>query len=357
MPDSAERRRAAAHGIDHPALTNRRDDAALAEGIRRWLVCHRGLDDPSVTGLDRPSAGYSSETVVVGVGSRVAGVPSHTLLVFRLAPPAAGTFRDYDLVAQWQAQIAARAAGVPVADPVLETDPAWLGAPFLVMPRVDGHIVGAVAHLDPWLTGQSRFDQARLYRGFLAALSAIHRADVSGAARVPRRDNGDELDFWEDYLQWSSRGSPVATLVEALGWCRRNRPRTEPEPALLWGDARFENMVFSDDLRLLAVLDWDMSTVGAPEHDLAWFTSLDLTVQQLFGTRVDGFPPRDETISLFEEGEGRSAQDLEWYETLAMVRSAAVMTRIGYLCLEEGEPPMLPIDDNPILDILRGRLQ
>jgi aminoglycoside phosphotransferase (APT) family kinase protein len=338
------------------ALTTRRDDAALAAGIQTWLSCHEGLDDPVVTEVDRPSAGYSSETVVVGVTWRIEGVPFRKSLVVRLAPPEVGTFRDYDVRSQWQAQSAAAAVGVPVADPVLETDPVWLGSPFIVMPRVDGHIMGAVAHLDRWLSGQSRFDQARVYRSLLTTLSDIHRADLAAVDQVPRRDNGAELDFWDDYLHWSSGGSPVGVLVEALDWCRRHRPDAEPRPALLWGDARFENMVFSDDLRPVAVLDWDMTTVGAAEHDLAWFTSLDHTMQQLFGTRADGFPSRADTIRLFEEGEGRAVQDLEWYETLAMVRSTAVMTRIGYLRLRAGEPLMLPIEDNPILDLLRSRI-
>jgi aminoglycoside phosphotransferase (APT) family kinase protein len=273
-----------------------------------------------------------------------------------MAPPEVGTFRHYDLVAQCQAQTAAGLAGVPVADPVVETDPVWLGAPFMVMPRIDGHIIGAVAHLDRWLSGQSRFDQTRVYRAFLSTLVDIHRADVGSAADVPRRDNRAELDYWDDYLLWSSPGTPVPVLVEALAWCRHCQPEDEPEPRLLWGDARFENMVFSDDLRPQAVLDWDMTTVGAPEHDLAWFTSLDFTMHHLFGTRIDGFPARDETIALFEEEQGRRVQDLEWYETLAMVRSTAIMNRIGYLRLEAGEPLMLPIDDNPILDLLTSRI-
>ena len=50
-------------------------------------------------------------------------------------------------------------------------------------------------------------------------------------------------------------------------------------------------------------------------------------------------------------------RDLEWYETLAMVRSTAVMTRIGYLRRQAGLPLMLPIDDNPVLDVLTSRLR
>ncbi len=116
-------------------------------------------------------------------------------------------------------------------------------------------------------------------------------------------------------------------------------------------------MIFGDHLQPLAVLDWDMTSIGAPEHDLAWFTSLDLVVHRLFGERLSGFPDRAATVELFEECSGRAVRDLEWYENLAMTRSAAVMTRISYLRRDAGEPLMLPIDDNPILDLLEGRLR
>lgn len=353
MPDSARQKET---GRTRMALTTRRDDAAIAAGIRTWLACHEGREDPVVAGLDRPSAGYSSETVVIEVSWWRDGNRVDESLVLRMAPPEAGTLRRFDLVAQREAQLAAAGAGVPVAHPVVETDPIWLGTPFMVMPRVEGHIMGSVPHLDRWLNGQSRFDQSRLYRAFLATLAAVHRAELDDAPSVPRRDNRAELDYWAEYLDWSSPGSPNATLVEALQWCRRHRPAEEPPPTLLWGDARFENVVFGEDLSLRAVLDWDMATVGAPEHDLAWFTSLDLTMHHLFGTRIDGFPSREETIALFEEDLGRAVLDLEWYETFAMVRSTAIMTRIGFLQLEAGEPLMLPLDDNPILDLLKSRI-
>jgi len=125
---------------------------------------------------------------------------------------------------------------------------------------------------------------------------------------------------------------------------------------LLWGDVRFENMVLDDDGRVRAVLDWDMTSIGAAEHDLAWFTSLDLTVHAMFGRRADGFPDRAGTVARFEELSGRPVVDLEWYETLAMVRSTAIMTRISILRRDAGEPLMLPIEDNPIIDLLTERL-
>jgi aminoglycoside phosphotransferase (APT) family kinase protein len=274
-----------------------------------------------------------------------------------MAPEGDGTFPRYDLVAQLQAQRAAQVVGVPVADPEVETDTRWIGAPFMVMRRADGHIIGALAHLDRWLGGREESEQRRVYRDFVSTMARIHRADVRTAPAVPRRDNTAELDFWGAYLEWSSAGSPVPALVEALGWCRAHQPPTEPPPVLLWGDARFENQVIGDDLDTVAVLDWDMTSVGAAEHDLAWFTSLDLTMHRIFGERLPAFPDRDETIALFERCSSRPVQDLEWYETLAMVRSTAVMTRIGYLRRDAGLPLMMPIEDNPILDLVKSRLR
>jgi aminoglycoside phosphotransferase (APT) family kinase protein len=333
------------------------DDVAMADALARWLTARRGLAEPTVGELRRPSAGYSSDTVFAEVEWSTDHGPERASLVVRMAPPAVGTFPHYDLVPQEQAQRAAAAVGVPVADPQVETDTRWLGAPFMVMPRVEGHIIGAVAHLDRWLTGLGPDDQGRVHDNFVATLAAVHRADAASAPDVPRRDNTAELDHWEAYLDWSSDGSPVSAVVDGLRWCRRHQPADEPAPALLWGDARFENMVLGDDLRPRAVLDWDMTSVGAPEHDLAWFTALDLTMQSLFGRRLAGFPDRDGTVAGFEEASGRPVRDLEWYETLAMVRSTAVMTRIGYLRRQAGLPLLLPIDDNPVIDVLTSRLR
>ncbi len=338
------------------AAATRSDDAALAEGLARWLAHHRGLADPEVGTLSRPSAGYSAETVFADVTWADDHGPHLDRLVVRLAPLAAATFAHYDLVPQWQAQMAASRAGVPVADPVLETDTGWVGSPFILMPRVDGRIVGAVAHLDPWLSGLGPSERGRVFDGFLATLAAIHRADTGTAPDVPRRDNGAELDYWEEYLSWSCHGHPVPALAEALRWCRRHRPGDEPPATLLWGDVRFENTVIGDELRPRAVLDWDMTSIGAPEHDLAWFTSLDETMYRMFGRRADGFPDRDGTVARFEELSGRRVRDLEWYETLAMVRSTAIMTRLSVLRRDAGRPVILPIEDNPILDLLTGRL-
>ena len=332
------------------------DDAALAAGLARWLTVHRAWTGVVVTGLARPVAGYSADTVFADVTWTDDSGPRADRLVVRTAPMGEGTVASFDLLPQWQAQHAVSEVGVPVADPVLEADAGWIGRPFIVMPRVDGHVVGPLAHLDPWLSGLTTSERTTVHDGLLATVAAVHRADPAGAPDVSRRDNAQELDHWEEYLSWSTHGMAVPALVEALAWCRRHLPDREPRATLLWGDVRLENVVLGDDLLPRAVLDWDMATIGAPEHDLAWLTSLDDTQYRLFGERVDGFPDRDGTVARFEELSGRAVRDLEWYETFAMLRSSAVMTRIGILRRDAGKQPMLPIEDNPILDLLTERL-
>ena len=139
------------------ATTHATDDETVIDGLARWLAHREDLDDLTLTGLHRPSAGYSSETIFIDAAWSTSGIPQCRPLVIRMGPPGEGTFRRYDLVPQWQAQTAAAAAGVPVADPVVETDTRWMGAPFIVMPRVEGHIIGAL----PTATGGSATGRPR----------------------------------------------------------------------------------------------------------------------------------------------------------------------------------------------------
>ena len=312
-----------------------------------------------VVDAEHPSIGYSSETVLVDlawVGPAATAEQTHEFVV-RLAPPTVGTFRDYDLGQQTIAQLAAAAAGVAIASPELVTDPQWLGVPFIVMPRVRGHIVGEVAAFDPWLLSLAESRARAGARGVRRRRSRRRIAPTSAAAAgVPERDNEAELDFWADYLDWSSGGAPVPALVDALEWCRAHRPAVESDPVLLWGDVRFGNVIFGDDLAPLAVLDWDMASIGAPEHDVAWFTTLESTTRTLLGQHLDGFPrPRrhDRAVRVAQRAHAARRRVVR---DLALVRSTAIMTRIGYLHRDAGLPSPLPIDDNPLLDLLAARI-
>lgn len=341
------------------ALLIHRDPQVVGTALAKCIAARTGARDVRVMNAEHPSIGYSSETVLVdlawAVDGDARGEQTYELIV-RLAPPTVGTFRDYDLALQTTAQRAAAAAGVAIASPELVTDRQWLGTEFVVMPRVRGHIIGEVAAFDPWLLSLTEGERAQVHATFMAAVAATHRADLAAATGVPERDNAAELDFWADYLDWSSSGEPVPALVDALEWCRAHRPDVESEPVLLWGDVRLGNVIFGDDLVPRAVLDWDMASIGAPEHDVAWFTTIESTSRSLLGRHLDGFPDRDGTIAQYEALSGHTLQDFAWYEILALIRSTAILTRIGYLHEDAGLLSPLPIEDNPLLDLLAARI-
>ena len=333
------------------------DDVVFAKRFADWLTAGHGVE-VVVDEVEHPSVGYSSVTTMVRARWEYDGHAEEAHLVVRMPPSPTGTFADYNLSVQHAAQLAAAAGGVPIAAPLqTETDPAWLGAPFTVMPRVAGHIIGEAHPFDPWLVGLGPVDQGKLHDHLLETLVAIHGADTAQAVAsgVPVRDDAAELAYWDDYLHWSASGDPVPELVDALAWCRDHAPQRDPHRALRWGDVRLGNIVFGDDLRPRAILDWDMAAIGAPEHDVAWFTMLDFVISTFAGRRVEGFPGRDGLVARYEDLAGRALLHLDWYETFALVRSTSILARIGYLMRAAGQAPTMPVEGSPLLDLVRER--
>jgi aminoglycoside phosphotransferase (APT) family kinase protein len=321
------------------ALSVRRDLDELRAGLERWL-------GRTVDSIERPDPGWSCETLVVD-----------REVVVRLPPLGDGIFPTYDLAQQAAVQQAMAAAGVPVAAPVrYEPDAGFLGTPFLSMPFVDGPITGAFTPADPWLTSLSD-DAARraVWSSFLDTLGDIHRAPADGLGL--RTGLAAEIAWWEDYVGWATDGAPPPALAEALVWCREHRPGDVPASSLLWGDVRLGNVIWDPD-RLVprAVLDWDMTSAGLPEMDLAWFLALEQVATDLTGMTTSGFGSRDDAIAHVEQQLDRPLRDLEWYETFALVRASAVSTRIALLFERAGQETMFRPGDDPTLHAAIARI-
>ena len=321
-------------------LTAQRDPDALRAGLERWL-------GRPVGEISRPDPGWSCETVIVD-----------RELVVRLPPLGDGIFPAYDLAQQAAVQTAVGAADVPVAEPVrYEPDDGYLGAPFVSMPFVDGPIPEPFTLGDPWLTGLPD-DGARraVWHSFVQAVGEIHHVDADGLGL--RVGLAVELEWWERYLGWATDGSPPTALADALAWCRSHRPATEPPSSLLWGDVRLGNVIFDpDNLEALAILDWDMTSVGPAEMDLAWFLALEQISIDLTGKTLPGFGSREDTIAFSEHLLRRPLQDMDWHEVFALVRASAVSTRIALLFERAGERSMFKAGEDPSLQAARARIE
>ena len=138
---------------------------------------------------------------------------------------------------------------------------------------------------------------------------------------------GQQLRYYAHFLEWASGGKPHPTCEAALRWLEANRPAGEPV-ALCWGDSRIPNMVFRDN-RCVAVLDWEMVTLGNPEQDLGWWVFMDWHHSAGIDVpRLEGFPSREQTVERYEQLTGRPVRNLEYYEVFAAFRFAVIMIRV-----------------------------
>ncbi|HVV74811.1 MAG TPA: AMP-binding protein [Mycobacteriales bacterium] len=316
-----------------PVKAASRSRKALAAGLTRWFATRHG-SAPAVS-VERPQPGLSSDTLLVDVDD--------SSYVVRLPPQGPGLFPDYELARQAQVQRAMGEAGIPAAPVIaMETDVAWVGAPFLVMPRVAGHTLTTspsfITH--GWLAESAQTEQTAMFRRFVETLARIHQVDPTG---IPATGGGPDLagivDYWERYLDWATDDvEGCAIYRQAIAWCRDNLPADPPPTSLLWGDPQLTNLVVDDAGEIAAVLDWEMSGLGPVEVDLSWFLVLHEHAAETAGAELPGYPGRDAIIEWYEGAAGRELADLHFYDVLANLRSGAIVLRIGAIMAMAGHP-------------------
>jgi aminoglycoside phosphotransferase (APT) family kinase protein len=211
-------------------------------------------------------------------------------------------------------------------------DPGVIGAPFYVMERLRGEVI--TSSLPKQLEDPS--ERGRIADELIEALVEIHSVDW---ARVGLEGFGKPSGYLERQLRrfsglWELNRTRELPEVEQLGcWLRENMPQSPPS-TIVHGDYRLGNAMFSPSApaRLIAVLDWEMATIGDPLADLGYLMTHWLQQGEDKGrftlhtvTSLPGFPSRAELISCYEDRSRRSVPDLKWYVTLALWKAVVFM--------------------------------
>jgi aminoglycoside phosphotransferase (APT) family kinase protein len=306
--------------------------------------------DVAIGDIGLPSgSGFSNETLLIDASWRESGTPVAARLVGRVKPTAYAIFPEYDLHRQYRTMDLLAPTPIPV--PRMrwyEDDASVLGQPFYLMDRVDGVIPSdhpPFTH-GGWLFDATPAQQRELVTAGVAVLGAIHRLDWKrlGFSFLERPEYGatpfdQQLGYAKMMLRWAAAGRAMPVVDATLAWLEQHRPKQEPNPSLVWGDARIGNMIFRD-FRPVAVLDWEMVTIGPGEVDLAWWLVLDRYHTEGVGAQpLPGFPKRDAIVAQWEEIVGRRAQDLFYYEVWGAFRFALVLIRIADQMTEYGVMP------------------
>jgi aminoglycoside phosphotransferase (APT) family kinase protein len=278
-----------------------------------------GVGEPT---LERVGRGLSNVTFLVSRGE------VSFILRRPPRPPWPPSAHDVLREARVQEALAATPVRVPRVLAVCADD-AVLGVPFYLLELVDGALADEVRLDDP---GPRR----RFGDEVVDALAEIHEVDHEA---VGLGDLGRPSGYLERQLRrfaglWEHNATrPLALVDELHFWLAENLPEDAP-PTLVHGDYRLGNLMMDPaTARVLAVLDWEMSTLGDPLADLGyllthWADLGDPPIEMCDGSGLTdrpGYATRAGLIDRYEARTGRGVHEIVWYETLALWKSAIFM--------------------------------
>ena len=325
-----------------------RDLSTLPAVMSRWLsTVLDGEAEPDITvesGVD--ANGMSSETIILTGRWTEDGRTQEQKWVARVAPtsedvPVFSSYRmdhQFDVIRLVQEQ-----TDVPVPQVRwLENSGDVLGTPFFLMDYVDGRVPPDVMPYTfggNWFADSSAEQQRELQDntvGVIAALHSIPQPQTTfgflddGSDRNALRRN---LNWLKDWYQFAVPDIGRSPLVErALAWLEANWPAevAANDPVLVWGDSRVGNVLYSG-YQPVAVLDWEMATLGPREMDAAWMIFAHNVFQELAGLAgLPGLPDfmrEDDVKSTYAALTGVDLGDLHWFYVYSGVIWACVFMR------------------------------
>jgi aminoglycoside phosphotransferase (APT) family kinase protein len=200
---------------------------------------------------------------------------------------------------------------VPVAKVLhLCEDESVLGTIFYVMEYAEGQIFW-----DPALPELSSRDRSRVYDEMNRVLAAIHNVDLDAAGLSDFGRPGDyfgrQIHRWRAQYQ-DSETDPIPEMNAMIEWLQEQRPEDDGQISLVHGDYRIDNLMFDrNSLRIIAVFDWELSTLGHPLADLAYqimqrSMGRDWHLRGLSGLDVDtlGIPTEEKYVAAYCERRG-----------------------------------------------------
>jgi aminoglycoside phosphotransferase (APT) family kinase protein len=222
---------------------------------------------------------------------------------------------------------------VPVPGAILLcTDPDVLGAPFYLMQRVLGTVYRYRKQTDVLDTEAKR----QLILHMLDTLAALHEVDPTkvGLGDLGRPDGFlvRQVRRWAGQLE-KSRSRELPGADELRDRLAATVPVSQ-RASVVHGDYRLDNLIVDPDtMRIAAVLDWEMATLGDPLADLGllltYWTARSETVTDGLGPAA-GFPPADELVARYAEQSTVDVSGLDWYVALGCYKLAVIAEGIHY---------------------------
>ncbi|WP_137875806.1 phosphotransferase family protein [Rhodococcus sp. Q] len=263
----------------------------------------------------------------------------------------------HDVAREYRIITALQGTGVPVPKALaLTEDPSVTDAPLMLMSHVDGVVVdniGVARKLTPELRRATGLSMPR-------ALARIHGVDLelAGLDDLASRSPFAERQMRRWTGQWEkSKTREVQALDDLTELLARSIPQ-QTETTLVHGDFHLSNVITSkDDGKVVAVVDWELSTLGDPLADVGallgyWAQADDAVTGPFVASTVEGFPTRDELAEVYFAETGRDPAALGFWHALSLWKLAIIAEGVLRRTLddprntaESGAPSVKLIDD------------
>jgi len=291
---------------------------------------------PRLSGLDAPlqveqfKGGQSNPTYLLRAGARS--------FVIRRKPP--GQLLPSAHAVEREFRVISALAGTDVPVPrahVLCEDPGVIGTSFYVMDHVQGRIFW-----DPTLPGLDKTERGALYDEMNRVIAALHRVDPGAVGLTDYGKPGHyiarQVDRWTRQYR-AAETERIDAAERLMEWLPQHIP-AQGQTRIVHGDYRLDNVIFHPtEPRILAVLDWELSTLGDPLVDFAYHCmgrrTPARTSRGLGGIDLDalGIPSEGDYVRRYLERTGRSQgvspADWTYYLVFNMFRLVGILQGIA----------------------------
>ena len=315
-------------GLDEPSAVRDGQGFDVA-ALRAWLAPRiDGLGD--ALEISQFGRGYSNLTYLLRAGTRE--------WVLRRAPPGVKIKTAHDMGREFRILSALAPVWPKAPRPLaLSEDESVIGSAFYVMERVRGVVLRAKT--PPGLV-LSPDVMRRVSEATIDTLAEIHLIDWRGIGLAelgkPEGYVARQIHGWTERFR-KAQTDDVSHLDDVVRWLETHMP-PEKSAALIHNDFKYDNVVLDpDDLgRVVAVLDWEMATIGDPLMDLGctlgyWVQADDppvLAAAKFGPTELPGNLTRTELVARYAERTGRPVGDVLYYYVYALFKLAGVAQQL-----------------------------
>jgi aminoglycoside phosphotransferase (APT) family kinase protein len=296
--------------------------------LERFLRAHLPPQAGELT-IEKHEAGFSNETFYVSWGPK--------RWVLRRPPRGDILPTAHDVLREYRVLSALASTGVRVPQPAVACeDRSVIGAPFYLMERIDGVVIRD--DLPPQFNACA--DRRRIGEELIDALAELHAIDWQSSSLAtfgkPQGFLERQLRRWIGQLGLTlPHTRPLPDIHKVTAWLQAHLP-PQSNASVVHGDYKLDNVMFANQppVRLVAIFDWEMATLGDPLADLGWLIAYwgptgDPPEPEPKGsnyiTQQEGFLSQAEMIARYEEKTGRKMTHFPFYHCLAVWKQAIIL--------------------------------